>query len=95
MIQVKCRTKRDATEGVEALRSLIGVSVIEDNVKGCIFISIADYFSTLARAYAKKVVNKQHIEMFDLIDCREFLKRLDLTKNKLPTAWNQPLCLKD
>ena len=45
LIQIKRRTKANAAEGVEALRALIGTTVIEDNVRGCIFVSTADHFS--------------------------------------------------
>ena len=95
LIQIKRRTKPDSTEGVEPLRALIGVSVVEDNVKGGIFVSTADHFSEPAKQYAMNVLNKQHIETFDLIDCKSFLKMVDLTRDKLPTAWSKLLHLKD
>lgn len=91
LIQVKRRTNANSTEGVVALRELIGVSVIEDNVNGCIFVSTADHYSDPAKKYAEKVLEKHYIERFDLIDCKEFLKMIDLTKDALPKAWNSLL----
>lgn len=95
LIQVKRRTKQNATEGVDALRALIGASVVEDNVKGCIFVSTADHFSAPAKQYASQVLEKHFIETFDLIDCKEFFKMLNLTRDKLPNDWNKLLRLKD
>ena len=34
-----------------------------------------------------------NVDKFELIDCREFLKRIDLTTDKLPTAWESLLKL--
>jgi hypothetical protein len=93
LIQVKRRQNKNSTESVDVLRELIGVSVVESNVKGCIFVSTADHFSKSAKEYANKVLEVKHIEKFDLIDCKEFLKMLDLKKESLPTAWEKLLRL--
>lgn len=93
LIQIKRRTKANATEGVEALRALIGTTVIEDNVRGCIFISTADHFSKPAKDYASNVINKNIVDTFDLIDCKEFLKMADLVRDKLPDVWTNLLKL--
>lgn len=91
LIQVKRRTNANSTEGVEPLRDLICASVPEDNVNGCIFVSTADHYSAPAKKYVRKVLDKHFIEKFDLIDCKGFLKMIDLTKDSLPTAWNKLL----
>ena len=58
LIQVKRRTKKNHTEGVDAIRSLIGVAAITDNVDGCIFVSTADHYSSYAEEAAQKAVDK-------------------------------------
>ena len=93
LIQIKRRTKANATEGVEALRALIGTTVIEDNVRGCIFVSTADHFSKPAKDYASNVINKNIVDTFDLIDCKEFLRMADLVRDKLPDVWTKLLKL--
>ena len=58
LIQIfKRRTKANATEGVEALRALIGTTVIEDNVRGCIFVSTKQTTSKPAKDYASNVIS--------------------------------------
>ena len=84
LLQVKRRTKADATEGVVALRELMGVAILEDNLKGCIFVSTADHFSKDADTYAKNVLNKNIIEKFELVNCDEFLSRLKLVQKNVP-----------
>ena len=71
----------------------MGAMIIEDNISGCIVVSTADHFSKPAKDYAEKVVSKNIIETFDLIDCKEFLRITDLTRDKLPTAWQSLLKL--
>lgn len=93
LIQIKRRTKPESTEGVEPLRALIGTTVVEDNVKGCIFVSTADHFSQPAKDYAQQIIAKHVIDIFDLYDCKEFLKMTDLTKDKMSNSWGQLLKL--
>ena len=58
LIQIKRRTHAMSTEGVEGLRELIGVKVLEDDVNGCIFVTTADHFSNPAQKYAQEVIKK-------------------------------------
>lgn len=92
-VQVKRRTKKEATEGVSFVRELLGASIIEDNVKGCIFVSTADHYSKPSEEYAKKAVEKRLVESFELIDCSRFLTLMDLTKNVAPDIWKKFLTL--
>ena len=87
LISVKRREASNSTEGVGTLRDLIGATVISDNVSGCIVVSTADHFSKPAKDYAEKVVDKKIIETFDLVDCKEFLRLTDLTREKMPIVW--------
>lgn len=93
LIQIKRRTSATSTEGVTALRELIGVKVLEDDVKGCIFVTTADHFSSPAKNYAQEVIQKSVVESFDLYDCKAFLKITDLVKDKLPNSWSTLLKL--
>jgi restriction system protein len=93
LISIKRRESPKATEGVSTLRDLIGATVVEDNISGCIVVSTADHFSKDATNYAKKVLSKNFIERFELIDCKKFLQITDLTKDKLPTTWESLLKL--
>ena len=93
LLQIKRRENPKATEGVIPLRELMGVSLLYDNVKSCIFVSTADHFSPEAIKYAKAIESRHIVDTFELIDCQEFLKRIDLTKDKLPTAWESLLRL--
>lgn len=95
LLQVKRRTHKNHTEGVSKLRELIGASVIEDNLTGCIYVTTADHFSPDAHEYANRVVQKKVIETFDLIDYNEFLHMLELTRPHLPNKWKELLSIKD
>lgn len=95
LLQVKRRTHRDHTEGISQLRELIGASVIEDNLSGCIYVTTADHFSSDAQEYAQQVVRKKVVETFDLIDYNEFLHMMELTKDHLPDKWRELLSIKD
>lgn len=94
VIQVKRRQSANATEGVEPVTALLGVSVLEDNLKGCIFVSTADHFSRDAKAFAQKAIDKQKVECFDLIDCATFLEQVNIVRDKLPVTWEKLLKLK-
>lgn len=95
LLQVKRRINPSATEGVDAIRSLIGVSAIEDETpKGCIFVSTADHFSSEAIKTAKKAVEKRVVDSFDLYNCKEFLELMELTKPSMPTVWELFLKIK-
>lgn len=94
IVQVKRRQSSDKTEGVEAVAALLGVSILEDNLKGCIFVSTAEHFSKDAKVFARKAIDKQKVECFDLIDCAAFLKQVDIVKEKLPVAWDKLIKLK-
>ena len=87
LLQIKRRETPNVTEGVTALRELMGVSLLYDNVKGCIFVSTADHYSPDAIKYASAMESRHKVDTFELIDCQEFLRRVDLTKDKLPIAW--------
>lgn len=89
LLQVKRRTKADATEGVSPLRELMGVAILEDNLKGCIFVSTANHFSSDAKKYTQQVLNKNIVEKFELINCDEFLSRLDLVQKNVPREWEK------
>ena len=93
LLQVKRRMNPNSTESVIALRELMGVSLLYDNVKGCIFVTTADHYSPEAKEYAKAMETRHKVETFELIDCKEFLKRIDLTKDCLPTVWETLLKL--
>lgn len=93
LLQVKRHRNPNITEGVEMLRELMGASLMEDNVKECIFVSTADHYSRDAVKYAKAMEDRRKVEAFDLVDCKEFLKRVNLTRDKLPTAWETLLKL--
>lgn len=43
--------------------------------------------------YASNVINKNIVDTFDLIDCKEFLKMADLVRDKLPDVWTNLLKL--
>ena len=62
---------------------------VQTATNGCIIVSTANHFSKSAKDYAGKVLSKDIITTFDLIDCKEFLRITDLTRNKLPTAWEK------
>ena len=94
ILQVKRRTKADATEGVVPVRELMGVATLEDNLKGCVFVSTADHFSKDAKDFAARAIQKKRVEIFDLIDCKEFLKCLELTNKNMPDVWESLLRLK-
>ena len=93
LIQIKRRTKADATEGVIPLREFIGATVLEDGINGCIFVSTADHFSNPAKQYAQDITRKRIVESFDLIDCREFIKMIEVAQESIPDYWNQLLQL--
>lgn len=93
LISVKRRESPKATEGVSTLRDLMGAMIVENDISGCIVVSTANHFSRDAKSYAEKVLAKKIIEEFDLIDCKDFLRIVDLTKDKLPTAWERILRL--
>jgi restriction system protein len=93
LLSIKRRESPDATEGVSTLRDLIGATIIEDNVNGCIVVSTADHFSKAAKDYAEKVLSKKIITTFDLIDYKDFLRITDLTRDELPIAWKSLLKL--
>lgn len=93
LLQIKRRENPNATEGVTALRELMGVSLLYDNIKGCIFVSTADHYSPDAVKYARAAEHRKKVEIFELVDCKEFLRRVDLTKNNLPVAWETLLKL--
>lgn len=93
IIQVKRRSSQNATEGVEAIRSLIGVAVIEDNISGCIFVSTADHYSRDAKKAAQKAVDKEVVERFDLFNCADFLAKVNLVSESLPKSWHKLLKL--
>lgn len=94
LLQVKRRTHADATEGVACVRELMGVAVLEDALKGCIFVSTADHFSNDAKKYTDQLLQKKIVESFDLVDCKEFLRRIDVTRQKLPQEWEKLLKIK-
>ena len=54
---------------------------------------IQNYFSKPAKDYASNVINKNIVDTFDLIDCKEFLKMADLVRDKLPDVWTNLLKL--
>lgn len=93
LLQVKRRTKADATESVVALRELMGVAILENNLKGCIFVSTADHFSRDVEKYAQQVLNTNFIEKFELVNCDEFLSRLNLVQKNVPQEWQKLLKL--
>lgn len=92
-IQIKRRSSPNATEGVGQLTAFIGATIINDNVKGRIFVSTADHYSRDAEKYARTVVQKQIVESFELIDCKRFLTMVDIARNKIPDYWRQLLQL--
>ena len=93
IIQVKRRESKNATEGVEAIRSLIGVAAIEDNVNGCIFVSTADHFSRAAKQTAQKAIDKEVVERFELYNCSDFLEKVSLVSESMPKSWHTLLKL--
>lgn len=89
LLQVKRRTNADSTEGVVALRELMGVAILEDNLKGCIFVSTADHFSMDAEKYAQQVLDKKIVEKFELVNCEEFISRLNIVQENIPQEWKK------
>lgn len=87
LLSIKRRESPNATESVGTLRDLIGATIVEDNISGCIIVSTADHFSQPAKDYAGKVLSKNIIATFNLINCKEFLRITDLVRSKLPIAW--------
>ena len=93
IIQVKRRSNPNATEGIGPVRELMGASLDVDNVKGCLFVSTADHFSHDAKTYANHMIERACVEKYDLIDCKAFLKMVNITRTKQPTYWEQLLRL--
>jgi len=93
IIQVKRRTSKNATEGVDAIRSLIGVAAIEDNISGCIFVSTGDHYSIDAQKTAQRAVEKEVVDRFDLFNCADFLKIVNLVSETIPKSWHKLLKL--
>lgn len=60
---------------------------------------ILDYQEYVTEKAQRGIVNykamedRRKVEAFDLVDCKEFLKRVNLTRDKLPTAWETLLKL--
>ena len=59
--------------------------------KGNMFISYD--LGAGAPLYASNVINKNIVDTFDLIDCKEFLRMADLVRDKLPDVWTKLLKL--
>ncbi len=87
LIQVKRRQNSNSTESVAPIRELIGVSVLEKNTNGCIFVSTAAKYSQDAISTARLAVEKRVVESFELINRDDFCKYVDLTTDKMPDAW--------
>lgn len=94
IIQVKRRSSPTSTEGVSAIRELLGVASLEDNRTGCIFVSTADHFSKDAKQSAQKAVQKNNVDSFELYDYKAFIKLINITKPNLPDIWQELLQLK-
>ena len=91
LLQVKRRENKDATEGVTALRELMGVAILEDDLKGCVFVTTADHYSRDAKSYAQAVVDKRIIDAFDLVDYKEFVRLMNVTSERMPNEWEKLL----
>lgn len=93
LIQVKRRENPYSTESVAPIRELIGVSVLEDNISGCIFVSTAAKYSNDAISTAKKAIDKNIVEKFDLINREDFYKYVDITTTSTPRVWEKLLVI--
>lgn len=93
LISIKRRESPNTSESVSTLRDLVGATVVQDSISGCIVVSTANHFTKPAKDYAQQVLSKNFVETFDLIDCKEFLRITDLTRDKLPKAWEKLLKL--
>ena len=93
-VQVKRRTLADKVENVSCIRDLIGASIIGD-ANACIFVTTANHFSKPAQEAARKVVEKNILDSFELIDYQRFVDMLNLQREKYPKEWERLLKVKE
>ena len=93
-VQVKRRTQANKVEGVSCIRDLIGASIIGD-AKACVFVTTANHFSKPAQDAAKKVVEENILDSFELIDYQRFVDMLNLQRESYPKEWEGLLRIKD
>ena len=91
---MKRRTQANKVEGVSCIRDLIGASIIGD-AKACVFVTTANHFSKPAQDAAKKVVEKNILDSFELIDYQRFVDMLNLQRESYPKEWKGLLRIKD
>lgn len=93
-VQVKRRMAKDKVESVKEIRDLLGAAYSED-VRSCAFVSTADHYSSEAQKLANKMVEVRKFDRFDLIDCRQFIEMLKLTRKDYPEVWRKLLRISD
>ena len=93
-VQVKRRMVKNKVESVEEIRDLLGAAYSED-VRSCVFVSTADHYSPEAQKLANKMVEVRKFDRFDLIDCKQFIEMLKLTRKDYPEVWQTLLRISD
>ena len=93
-VQVKRRMSKDKVEPVREIRDLLGAAYSED-VRSCVFVSTADHFSSEAQKLAKDMVEVRKCDRFELIDCKQFIEMLKLTRKDYPETWRKLLRISD
>ena len=93
-VQVKRRMVKNKVESVKEIRDLLGAAYSED-VRSCVFVSTADHYSLEAQKLANKMVEVRKFDRFDLIDCKQFIEMLKLTRKDYPEVWQTLLRISD
>lgn len=88
-VQVKRRMKKNKSEPVTTVRSLIGAIQLNDfQAKKAKIVSTAMKFTTPAKEAANKAVHKNILDEFELIDFPSFVSMLNLAEGKIPEPWS-------
>lgn len=88
IIQVKRRSKPNATEGVSVIRELIGTMQLSQKRNG-IFVTSAEKFSDKAKETSEKAKKLNIVTKLDLIDYSKFIDAMNLVSNKIIRPWQK------
>lgn len=89
IVQVKRRESPNKTEEFKYVQQLLGATVGELS-KSCIFITTANKFSSAAAKYAQKMIAREVVSRFDLIDFHSFVRIMEIEKRD-HNSWQQVL----
>jgi restriction system protein len=89
LVQVKRRGAEKKSEGVAAVRELLGVMVIQRTASG-IFVTTAPRFSSAAMKARNKVIHDNSVRRFDLIDLDRLMCLLRCAKRNRFTSDQPP-----